>query len=57
MGLFKFTGLVEEALAEHVSWNFGITLAICRTSSNTDFQSKFSKALMKIFESFLLESK
>ena len=32
MGLFKFAGLVEEVLAKPVSWNFCITLTICRSS-------------------------
>ena len=52
MGLFKFTGLVEEALAMHVSWNFCITLAIRTTPSSTDFQSIFSMALMTDFWEF-----
>ena len=41
MVLFKFTSLVEEALAMHVCWNFFITLGISRTSSGTDFWSIF----------------
>ena len=32
MGLFKFTGLVEEALAKPVSWNSRIILMICTPS-------------------------
>ena len=57
MGLFKFAGLVQEALAMHVPWNFCITLAIRRTSSGTDFWSIFSMTLMTVFENFRLESK
>ena len=52
MGSFKCTGLVEEALAKPVSWNFCITLVIRRSSRGVDFRSIFSMALMAAFWEF-----